>query len=134
MNNWLFRFLTSGFGTGMAAPKALGWFIAICLVGLWILIWFVKLIYKLIVGEKIPKYKDGNYEVVLVDVGDHPKQLKKQLCEFKGYSSSLAKKVINTVPSVIVSGLDKSTAEDFQIVIDETGAKTEIRIIQADKK
>lgn len=130
MNNWFFRFLTSGFGTGMAAAKAVGWMIAICLVGLWIFIWIVKKIYILIVGEKVPHYKDGNYCVVLVAVGDNPKALKKQLREFKGYSSSLAKKVMNTVPSVVVSGLDKDAAEDFQIVLDATGATTEIKINQ----
>jgi hypothetical protein len=131
MNNWLFRFLTSGFGTGMAAPKALGWFIAIGLIGLWIFIWFVKLIYKLIVGEKIPKYKDGNYEVVLTSVGDDPKALKKQLKEFNGYSGSLANKVMKNLPSVVVTGLDKQSAEDFKIILDDTGATTEVRVITA---
>ena len=131
MNNWFFRFLTNGFGTGMAAAKAVGWVIAIGLIGLWIFIWFVKLIYKLIVGEKIPKYKDGNYEVVLTSVGDNPKALKKQLKEFNGYSGSLANKVMKTLPSVIVTGLDKQSAEDFKIILDDTGATTEVRVITA---
>ena len=130
MNNWFFRFLTSGFGTGTAAGKALGWTIAICLIGLWIFIWLVKIIYKAIVGEKIPHYKHGNYCVELVAIGENPKALNKQLCEFKGYSSSLAKKVMGSVPSLVVTGLDKEAAEDFQTVIDATGATTEVKIYQ----
>ena len=131
MNNWFFRFLTSGFGTGTAAGKAVGWMIAICLIGLWIFIWLVKIIYKAIVGEKIPNYKEGNYCVELVGIGDNPKALKKQLREFKGYSSSLTKKVMNSVPSIIFTGLSKDTAEDIKTVLDETGAHTEIKISQA---
>ena len=131
MNNWFFRFLTSGFGTGTAAGKAVGWMIAICLIGLWIFIWLVKIIYKAIVGEKVPHYKEGNYCVELVAIGDNPKALKKQLCEFKGYSSSLAKKVMNSVPCVLFTGLSHDTAEDIKIVLDETGAHTEIKISQA---
>ena len=118
----------------MAAPKALGWFIAICLAGLWIFIWIVKKIYKLIAGEKVPRYKDGNYEVVLTAVGDDPKALKKQLKEFKGYSGSLANKVMKELPSVVISGLDKETADDFKIILDETGATTEIRIVKPKAK
>ena len=131
MNNWFFRFLTSGFGTGTAMGKAMGWTIALCLIGLWILIWLVKIIYKAIVGEKVPNYKEGNYCVEIIGVGDNPKKLKKQLCEFKGYSSSLAKKVMNSVPCVLFTGLSHDTAEDIKIVLDETGAHTEIKISQA---
>ena len=52
MNNGFFRFLTSGFGTGTAAGKAVGWTIAICLIGLWVLIWLVKKIYAAFAKEK----------------------------------------------------------------------------------
>lgn len=38
--SWLINFLTSGFGTGTDAGKALGWTILICL-GVFILAWWV---------------------------------------------------------------------------------------------
>ncbi len=126
MKNWFFRFLTSGFGTGMAAFKALGWMIAIALIGLWVFIWIVKKIYVAIVGEKVPNFKSGPYAVKITSVGSKPKELKKQLCEFKGYSSSLAKKVIKTVPSIAVTGCSQQDAEDVQTILEETGATCEI--------
>jgi hypothetical protein len=126
MKNWFFRFLTSGFGTGMAAFKALGWMIAIALIGLWVFIWIVKKIYIAIVGEKVPNFKSGPYAVKITSVGSKPKELKKQLCEFKGYSSSLAKKVIKTVPSIAVTGCSQQDAEDVQTILEETGATCEI--------
>lgn len=126
MKNWFFRFLTSGFGTGMAAFKALGWMIAIALIGLWVFIWIVKKIYVAIVGEKVPNFKSGPYAVKITSVGSKPKELKKQLCEFKGYSSSLAKKVIKTVPSIAVTGCSQQNAEDVQTILEETGATCEI--------
>ena len=126
MKNWFFRFLTSGFGTDMAAFKALGWMIAIALIGLWVFIWIVKKIYVAIVGEKVPNFKSGPYAVKITSVGSKPKELKKQLCEFKGYSSSLAKKVIKTVPSIAVTGCSQQDAEDVQTILEETGATCEI--------
>lgn len=126
MKNWFFRFLTSGFGTGMAAFKALGWVIAISLIGLWIFIWIVKKIYIAIVGEKVPNFKSGPYAVQITSVGNAPKQLKKQLCEFKGYSSSLAKKVMKTVPSIAVTGCSEQDAEDVKTLLEYVGATCEI--------
>ena len=79
MKNWFFRFLTSGFGTDTMAGKAVGWTIAICLIGLWIFIWLIKVIYKAIVGEKVPNFKSGPYSVEITAVGNAPKELKKQL-------------------------------------------------------
>lgn len=128
MNNWFFRFLTSGFGTGMAAAKALGWTIAIGLVGLWIFIWIVKKIYVAIAGEKVPNFKDGEFAIQLTAVGDNPKAVKKQLCQFKGYSSSLAKKVMSKTPSLLFVGCDQQTAEDIQVVLEETGATVDIMV------
>lgn len=126
MKNWFFRFLTSGFGTGMAAFKALGWMVAICLIGLWIFIWLIKVIYKAIVGEKVPNFKSGPYSVEITAVGNAPKELKKQLCEFKGYSSSLAKKVMKNVPSVAVTGCSQQDAEDVKTILEYVGATCRI--------
>lgn len=126
MNNWLFRFLTSGFGTRMAAFQAVGWMIAIALVGLWVAIWIVKKIYIAIVGEKVPNFKHGPYSVRITSVGNAPKELKKQLCEFKGYSSSLAKKVMSTVPSVAVTGCSEQDADDVKTLLEYVGATCDI--------
>lgn len=133
MKNWFFRFLTSGFGTGMAAFKALGWVVAISLIGLWVLIWIVKKVYIAIVGEKVPDFKSGTYAVEITDVGATPKKLKKQLCEFKGYSSSLASKVMKTVPSVAFTGCNMQDAEDVQVVLEDTGATCRIVELPAKK-
>ncbi|MBO7068257.1 MAG: hypothetical protein J6W52_06210 [Bacteroidaceae bacterium] len=126
MKNWFFRFLTSGFGTDMAALKALGWVIAISLIGLWVFIWIVKKIYKAIVGEKVPNLKSGPYAVQIDAVGATPKKLKKQLCEFKGYSSSLANKVMKTVPSIAFTGCSEEDADDVKVVLEEMGATCSI--------
>ena len=126
MKNWFFRFLTSGFGTDMAALKALGWVIAISLIGLWILIWIIKKIYIAIVGEKVPNFKSGPYNVEILEVGATPKKVKKQLCEFKGYSSSLAKQVMKKTPSVAFTGCSEEDAEDVKVILEEMGATCRI--------
>ena len=38
---------------------------------------------------------------------------------------------MKNLPSVIVTGLDKQSAEDFKIILDDTGATTEVRVITA---
>lgn len=42
------NYLTSGFGTGTTAAKAIGWVIAIGLIGLWVFWWFIKLFWRFI--------------------------------------------------------------------------------------
>lgn len=119
-------FLISGFGTGTMAGRAVGITIAVFLFGFWLVWKILVMIYRAIKGQSAPNFKEGKYSVKITAVGDNPAAVQKQLAEFKGYSKSLAKKVVASVPSIAVTGCDEEMAEDFKVIIEETGATCEI--------
>ncbi len=115
-------FLISGFGTGMAALRAVGIVLAISLFGFWLAWKIIALIINAIRGPQAPNYKDGKYRVEMVSVGDNPQAVYDDLVEFKNYSKAWAKKVIDGKEKVILRGFQKEAAEEYVKHLEELGA------------
>lgn len=128
-NNSFTRFLISGFGTGTMAGKALGITIFILLIGVFIVVGLIKLIYNMVVSSKrngAPDLKEGNYCVRLDNVGPTPHRLLDQLCQFKSITPALAKKLMEKAPVEIFYGCSRETADDIVTVLESTGAMVSI--------
>jgi ribosomal protein L7/L12 len=124
-DNSFSRFLLSGFGLGVPAAKAVGIAIFILLLGVIILIWIIKNIYKLVLSIQragAPDFKQGPYRVRLEQVGPVPDQLFKELNEISGFRPSLSKKLMDKAPIVIAYGCDQQMADDFVTVLSNAGA------------
>jgi len=119
-------FLISGFGTGMSALRALGITLAIFLFGFWLVWKIVKMIYVAIRGPQVPNFKCGHYQLVLTSVGPNPKELKKELLQYKGYTSAWANRLLNGKEKVVARGLDVQAADDFKAIVEHYGATAEI--------
>ncbi len=115
-------FLISGFGTGMAALRAVGIVLAISLFGFWLAWKIIALIINAIRGPQAPNYKDGKYRVEMVSVGDNPQAVYDDLVEFKNYSKAWAKKVIDGKEKVIMRGFLKEAADGYVKHLAELGA------------
>ena len=115
-------FLISGFGTGMAALRAVGIVLAIGLFGFWLAWKIIALIVRLIRGPQAPNYKDGKYRVEMVSVGDNPQAVYEDIVEFKDYSKAWAKKVIEGKEKVVLRGFQKEAAEKYVEHLQELGA------------
>ena len=122
MKGGLMSFLISGFGTGMAALRAVGIVLAIGLFGFWLAWKIIALIVRLIRGPQAPNYKDGKYRVEMVSVGDNPQAVYEDIVEFKDYSKAWAKKVIEGKEKVVLRGFQKEAAEKYVEHLQELGA------------
>ena len=115
-------FLISGFGTGMAALRAVGIVIAICLFGFWLAWKIIALIIRIIRGPQAPNYKDGKYRVEMISVGEDPQAVYEDIIEFKDYNKSWAKKVVEGQEKVVLRGFQKEAAEQYVEHLKELGA------------
>ncbi len=122
MKSGFMSFLISGFGTGMAALRAVGIVLAIGLFGFWLAWKIIALIVKLIRGPQPPNYKDGKYRVEMVAVGDNPQAVYEDIVEFKDYNKAWAKKVIEGKEKVILRGFQKEAADKYVEHLQELGA------------
>lgn len=118
----LMSFLISGFGTGMAAFRAVGIVIAISIFGFWLIWKIIALIVNAIRGPQAPNFKDGKYRVEMISVGDNAQAVYNDIVEFKNYSKAWAKKVVEGKEKVIVRGFQKEAAEGYAQHLQELGA------------
>lgn len=115
-------FLVNGFGTGVTALRAVGIVIAISIFGFWLAWKIIAIIVNAIRGPQAPNYKDGKYRVEMISVGENPKAVYEDIIEFKDYSKSWAKKVIEGKEKVILRGFQKEAAEEYVKHLEELGA------------
>lgn len=128
-NNSFTRFLTSGFGTGTAAGKAVGITVFVLLIGVFVIVGLIKLIYNMISSSKrdgAPDLKEGDCCVRLDNVGPTPHLVFDQLCQFNAISPALAKKLMDKAPIGIFYGCSLQTAEDIVTVLESKGAMVSI--------
>ena len=118
----LMSFLVNGFGTGVTALRAVGIVIAISIFGFWLAWKIIAIIVNAIRGPQAPNYKDGKYRVEMISVGENPKAVYEDIIEFKDYSKSWAKKVIEGKEKVILRGFQKEAAEEYVKHLEELGA------------
>ena len=122
----LMSFLISGFGTGTMAGRAVGMTLAVFLFGFWLVWKIIVIIYRAIKGQSVPNFKEGTYSVQITSVATDAAGLQKELSQLKGYSKSLAKKVVNNTPSIAATGCDAEMADDLKTIIEHYGATCEI--------
>ena len=118
----LMSFLVNGFGTGVTALRAVGIVITISIFGFWLAWKIIAIIVNAIRGPQAPNYKDGKYRVEMISVGENPKAVYEDIIEFKDYSKSWAKKVIEGKEKVILRGFQKEAAEEYVKHLEELGA------------
>jgi large subunit ribosomal protein L7/L12 len=108
-----------------------------------ILLCFALLLMVVVAGcvsEKQPEVKPANsseveiaYEVVLLDGGDSKLEVVKEIRNNAGLDLAGSKKIVDEAPATVASGLSKEEANNLKTVLEEAGAKVEVKEIELPK-